>query len=122
MVDLGEIGILRVHPEERETGDPPLRLHLAGHGYCCESLVEGIERTSEESNLLTGHHHHRLGVAQARDALQKYIPRSPRAVLIGEDSHKLIAGVAPAGQKLKKLLLRLPRVPSIKIAECRRPF
>ena len=122
VIDLCKIVILGRHPEERDAGDLPPRFHLAGQGHGREGLVQSVERASEESHLLTGHDHHCLRVAEAGDALKEFLARSPSPVLICEDSDQVLPGIDPSGKALQEFLLRLLRIPSIKIPKARRPL
>jgi hypothetical protein len=121
VVDLGEIGVLGGHPEEWETGDLPVQLDLAGQLQCRKSLVQGVKRPPEESYLLAGDHGDGLRIAQARDALKECIIRPPGPVLVGENDGQLVPGISPPGEGFEQSVLRFTRVPSIEIADERRP-
>ena len=81
--DLGEIVIVRGHPEHGHHRPAAPRLELPGHHHGAERFPQHEERTAEETRLLSGDDRGRARRRQPRRALRGFL-RSPGLLLAGQ--------------------------------------
>ncbi len=115
-MDLVQVVVLGIHPEDRDGWDAVACLDESGQPDGGDRLEQRIERSAKESGLLPGHNRHRLRVRQACRCPRGLYRGVSGSLLRGDDSRD---GVW-SGRRLASRDGRAPGVIVLRVASEKR--